>query len=94
MSEIERFAADLNADWSLRDDAEKYEASANQSKTPLARAAAFAATKGYGFTLDEAKTFAKAKAEELGLSVTDADLERVDRFPHAGGVLGILTGDF
>ncbi len=94
MSELERYAADLNADWSLRADAEKYEASANQAKTPLARAVAFASTKGYDFTLDEAKAFAKAKGTELGLSVTDEDLERVDRFPHAGGVLGILTGDF
>ncbi len=94
LSEVERFAAALNADSALRADAEKYEANASRDKTPLARAAAFAARKGYSFTIDEAKEFAKTRGEALGLPVTDADLDRVKGFPHAGGILGILTGDF
>ena len=94
LTEVARYAAALNANWSLRSDAEKYEANANQSKTPLERTVAFAASKGYDFTLDEAKDFAKTKAKQLGLSVTDYDLELVTGFPHAGGILGILTGDF
>lgn len=93
-SEVKRFADDLNKDWALRADAEKYEANANQDKTPLARAVTFAAHKGYRFTLDEAKDYAKAKGAELGLSVTDENLDLVRGFPHAGGILGIITGDF
>jgi hypothetical protein len=94
ISEVDRFADDLNANWAFRADAEKYEANANQDKTPLARAVAFAARKGYSFTIDEAKEYVKAKGEELGLSVTDADLDLVRGFPYAGGILGIITGDF
>lgn len=37
MPEVERFAASLNANRALWADAEKFEASANQSQTPLAR---------------------------------------------------------
>ena len=94
ISEVDRFADDLNANWAFRADAERYEADANQNQTPLARAVAFAARKGYSFTIDEAKEYAKAKGEELGLSVTDADLDLVRGFPYAGGILGIITGDF
>ena len=94
MSEVKRYADALNADWGLRGDAEKYEVSASRKKTLLERAVAFAAAKGYDFTLEEAKKFAKAKGVELNIRVTDADLERFDRFPHAGGLLGIITGDF
>jgi len=94
ISEVGRFADDLNANWAFRADAEKYEANANQDKTPLARVVAFAARKGYSFTIDEAKEYVKAKGEELGLSVTDADLDLVRGFPYAGGILGIITGDF
>jgi hypothetical protein len=94
ISEVDRFADDLNANWAFRADAEKYEANASQDKTPLARVVAFAARKGYSFTIDEAKEYVKAKGEELGLSVTDADLDLVRGFPYAGGILGIITGDF
>lgn len=93
MDEVKRFADDLNADWSLRSDAEKFEANANRSKPPLARAVAFASKKGYAFTLAEGKEFAKAQGARLGLPVDDSDLE-AERFPHAGGILGIITGDF
>jgi len=94
ISEVERFADDLNDNWAFRAEAEKYEANANQNKTPLVRVAAFAARKGYRFTVDEAKEYAKAKGEELGLLVTDADLDLVKGVPYAGGILGIITGDF
>lgn len=94
ISEVSRFADDLNANWAFRAEAEKFEANANQDKAPLARAVDFAARKGYSFTIDEAKEYAKAKGEELGLSVTDADLDLISGFPYAGGILGIITGDF
>jgi hypothetical protein len=94
ISEVGRFADDLNTNWVFRADAERYEANANQDQTPLARAVAFAARKGYSFTIDEAREYAKTKGEELGLSLTDADLDLVRGFPHAGGILGIITGDY
>ena len=94
MSEVERYAADLNKDWALRADAEKYDSSANRNKTPLERTVAFAALRGYRFTIEEAKEYALKKGEEIGVPVTENDLELVGAFPHAGGILGILTGDF
>lgn len=94
MSEIKRFADDLNANWALRADAEKYEVHANQDKTPLARAVAFARGKGYSFTIDEAKEYAKEMGETLGFSISDTELDRVSGFPYAGGILGIITRDF
>lgn len=94
MSEIDRFARHLNSNWSLRAEAESYETKADQKTTPLARAVVFAANKGYSFTINEAREYAKEKAEEAGLSITDADLDSVEGFPYAGGILGIITGDF
>ena len=94
MSEVKRFADALNANWALRAEAEKYEADANPDETPLARAVAFAGREGYSFTIDEAREYAKEMGEELGLSVSDSDLDRVTGFPYAGGILGIITGDF
>lgn len=94
MSEVDRFARNLNTNWSLRAEAERYEAKADQNATPLARAVEFAANKGYSFTIVEAREYAKEKAEEAGLSISDADLDRVEGFPYAGGILGIITGDF
>jgi hypothetical protein len=55
---------------------------------------AFAAGRGYRFSLDEVREYAKAKGGELGFAIADADLDRVRGFPCAGGVLGIITGDF
>lgn len=94
MSEIDRFAASLNANLALRADAEKYEVSANRNETPLARMVAFAAREGYHFSIAEAKDYAKVKGEALGLTISDADLDRLNGFPYAGGILGIITGDF
>ncbi len=94
MSEVGRFAADLNGNWKLRADAEQFEARSNQNVPPLARAVAFAARKGYSFTFDEARDYAKAKGEEIGQSLSDGDFDRVAGFPCAGGVLGMITGDF
>lgn len=93
-SELDRFARDLNANWTLRGDAEKYESKSNQNNPPLVRMTAFATKQGYTFTIEEAKEYAKAKGKELGFHISDADLDRVTGFPYAGGVLGIITGDF
>jgi len=94
MSEVDRFARNLNTNWSLRTEAESYQAKASQNVTPLARVVMFAADNGYSFTIDEAREYAMEKAEEIGLSISDADLDRVEGFPYAGGILGIITGDF
>ena len=67
--EIERFAADLKSNETLRAEAEK--AKADMSMV------AFAVSKGYGFTADEAKEYAKAR------KLADAELDGV-----AGGVAG------
>jgi hypothetical protein len=64
-SEIERFAADLKSNAALRAGAEKAQAE-KSAATPLHRAVAFAASKGYAFTADEAKEHIKAKAKAAG----------------------------
>lgn len=93
-SEVERFSRKLNTDWGLRADAEKHQAGGNQNLTPLARIVGFASSHGFDFTTAEAREFAKAKGEELGVPVRDEDLDRTRGFPWAGGILGIITGDF
>jgi hypothetical protein len=83
LSEIERFAADLKSNAVLRAEAEKAQADTSAA-TPLHRAAAFAASKGYAFTADELKEHVKANAKAEGRQLTDAEL---------GGVTG-GSGDF
>jgi len=48
---------------------------------------AFAATKGYAFTAEQAKEHVKAKAKAAGKELTDAELDGV-----AGGVGGMGDG--
>jgi hypothetical protein len=79
-SEIERFAADLKSNAALRAEADRAQAGTSDA-TPLRRAAAFAASKGYGFTADELKELVKAEAKAQGKQLTDAELDGV-----AGGV--------
>jgi hypothetical protein len=86
LSEIERFAADLKSNAALRAEAEKAQADMSDA-TPLHRAAAFAASKGYGFTADELKEQVKATAKAAGKQLTDAELDGV-----AGGGLDWDTG--
>jgi hypothetical protein len=74
IAEIERFAADLKSNSALRAEAEKSEADKSHA-TPLARSVAFAASKGYGFTIEEAKQHVQAKATAKGKVVTDAQLD-------------------
>ena len=80
ISEVERFAADLQSNAALMAEAEKH-AAEKQHETPLAGAVAFAASKGYAFTADEAKEHAKAKAKAAGKELTDAELDGI-----AGGM--------
>jgi hypothetical protein len=75
-SEIERFAADLKSNTALRAEAEKAQADTSHA-TPLARSAAFAASKGYQFTIDHAKDYMKTKAKAAGKELTDAELDGV-----------------
>jgi hypothetical protein len=76
IAEIERFAADLNTNEVLRAEARKAEEDKSHV-TPFARAADFAASKGYAFTADEAKEHAKASAKAAGKELTDAELDGV-----------------
>ena len=74
--EIERFAADLKSNEVLRAEAAKAQTDKSHA-TPFARAAAFAASKGYAFTADEAKERAEAMAKAAGKELTDDELDGV-----------------
>jgi acetamidase/formamidase len=76
VSEIQRFVADLSSSAALRAEAERLQAQ-NAQATPMERAVAFAAAKGYGFTADELKEHAKAKADADGKVLADSDLDGV-----------------
>ena len=75
MSEIERFAAALKADDALHAEAGK--AQAGTSPGTPANTVAFAVSKGYAFTIDELKAYARATAKAAGKDLTDAELEGV-----------------
>ena len=76
IAEIERFAADLQSNEALRGEAQKAQADKSHD-TPVARAVAFGASKGYAFTADEVKAHATAKAKADGKVLTDAELDGV-----------------
>lgn len=69
ISEIQRFAADVNSNAALRAEAEK----AYSQTAPLDGMAAFATAKGYGFTSSELQAHAKSG----GKAVSDAELDGV-----------------
>jgi hypothetical protein len=75
-SEIKRFTVRLKSDKALRTEAEKAQAGKSR-ETRLARAVAFAASKGYAFTINEAKQHAQARAKVNGKEFTDAELDDV-----------------
>jgi len=87
IAEIERFAADLKSNEALRAEARKAQEEKSHA-TPFARSAAFAATKGYTFTADEAREHAKTRSKAAGKELTDAQLDLV-----AGGNCGYECGD-
>jgi predicted deacylase len=74
IAEIKRFAADLKSNPALRAEAEKSQADKSHAAS-VARSVAFAASKGYGFTLEEAKHHVQARAAAKGKVVTDAELD-------------------
>jgi hypothetical protein len=76
IAEIERFAADLNGNPALRAEAEKSEADRSHA-TALARTVAFAASKGYGFTIEEVRQHVQTLAAAAGKVLTDAELDGV-----------------
>ena len=81
-SEVERFAKDLQANPALQEEAKKHAGSA------LAQAVGFAATKGYKFTLEDAKVYVKSRAKAAGKELSDADLDGV----AAGGSCVSIPG--
>lgn len=76
IAEIERFAADLKSNEALRAEAGKAQA-AKSHATEMDDAVAFAASKGYAFTVDEVKAHARAAAQAAGKKLTDAELDGV-----------------
>ena len=91
IAEIERFAADLKSNEALRAEAAKAQAEKSH-ETPLARAVAFAAGKGYVFTADEAKEHIKVKADAAGKKLTDAELDGVAAGESTIEVLRVMSG--
>jgi len=82
ISEVRRFATDLRSNAALRTEAEKDQLGKSHA-TPLARCVAFAETKGYSFTVDEAKQGMKARAANKGKELSDAELDGI----AAGGCM-------
>jgi hypothetical protein len=76
IAELERFATDLQSNAALRAEAEKVQADKSHA-TPLERSMAFATSKGYSFTVEEARRHVKAKAAAKGKALTDAELDGV-----------------
>ncbi|MEI7871899.1 MAG: hypothetical protein WCK95_07260 [Alphaproteobacteria bacterium] len=76
ISEVERFAASLKSNADLRVETGKAQV-AESSTTPLARAVAFAGSKGYRFTADEVKDYARAKAKPGAKELPDAEFDIV-----------------
>lgn len=76
IAEIERFAADTKSNETLRGEAMKAHDDKSHA-TPVASVVAFAATKGYSFTVVELKEHAKATAKAAGREITDAELDGV-----------------
>jgi hypothetical protein len=74
LHEIERFAADLRSDATLRAEAEKVQ-TAESDGTLLATAVSFAARKGYRFCVHEAKAHIRARARVVGKELGDAELD-------------------
>jgi predicted deacylase len=76
LAEIERFAVDLKSNSALRAEAEKMQADKSHA-APLARSVAFAASKGYGFTIEEARQHVQARAAAQGKVLTDTELDGI-----------------
>lgn len=76
ISEIERFATDLKLNAALRVETGKAQA-AESPATPLARAVTFAESKGYSFTADEVRDYARAKAKPGAKELPDTEFDIV-----------------
>ena len=82
----------MKSNEALRAEAGKAQADKSHA-TPIARAQAFAASKGYGFTAEEAKEHVKAKAEANGKKLTDAELDGVAGGKCGAAWRGVCFGD-
>jgi predicted ribosomally synthesized peptide with nif11-like leader len=72
-SEIERFASDLKSKSALSDEVKG---------RSLADTVGIASRHGYGFTVEEAKTFLKAKAKAAGKDLSDDALDQISAGFH------------
>ena len=93
IAEAERLAVDLKSNEALRAEAAKAQA-ATSPATWLDRAVAFAASKGYVFTADEAKEHLKAQAEAAGKVMTDAELDGVAGGGTAAAFFGKMDATY
>jgi len=82
ISEIQRFAVEIQSDTALRAEAERH--SRSSPALSLDAVAAFAATRGYGFTAGELKEQVEARAQAGGRELGEAELDRV-----VGGLMGL-----
>jgi hypothetical protein len=92
-AEIERFAADIHSNAALRAEAEKSQAEKSHAP-PLDRFVAFAASKGYAITIDEAKQHVQAKATAeaaaKGKVLTDSQLDGIAGGDWLGDAMGAM----
>ena len=72
-SEIERFAASLKSQPALSDEVKG---------RSLADTVGIAGRRGYGFTVEEARTFLKAKAKAAGKDLSDDALDQISAGFH------------
>ena len=72
-SEIDRFAADLKSQPALSDEVKG---------RSLADTVGIAGRRGYGFTVEEARTFLKAKAKAAGKDLSDDALDQISAGFH------------
>src|SRR5262245_4629733 len=70
-AEVQRFASDLRADESLKQEI------GTITTDPLNSVVGIAQRRGYSFSLEEARGFIQAKARANGKSMSDAELDKV-----------------
>ncbi|MCA0303894.1 MAG: hypothetical protein LCH95_15925 [Proteobacteria bacterium] len=74
LAEMERYAADLRSDFALRMAAERAQAD-HPDGSLLSSVVAFAVSRGYRFTVEEAREVVRARSRAVGRELQEAELE-------------------
>lgn len=74
LAEMERYAADLRSDMTLRAEAERAQLDHLEGML-LSSAVAFAASRGYRFTVEEAEAVTRARSRAVGRELQDVELD-------------------